>query len=89
MPETNYDSMTASEIDTKIVELEKELRGLICSHETVEQEKLLLQRDILTLQVKKKNIEMVLSKSMTNIRQLNINLRIARSQFWAAKNSGL
>ena len=80
---------SASEIDTKIVELEKELKTCIGSHEVVEQEKLLIQRDILNLQVKKKDLEMSLSKSMSNIRQLTISLRILRSQFWSARNSGI
>ena len=80
---------TATEIDTKIVELEKELKTCIGSHEVVEQEKLFLQREILNLQVKKKDFEIALSKSMSNIRQLTISLRILKSQFWSAKNSGL
>ena len=83
------DNLTAAEIDTKIVELEKELKSCIVSHEVVEQEKLSFQRDILNLQVKKKDVEMSLSKSMSNIRQLTISLRILKSQFWQAKNSGL
>jgi len=82
-------NLSAAEIDTKIVEMEKVLKSCIGSHEVVEQEKLLLQRDILNLQVKKKDLEMALSKSMSNIRQLNISLRILRSQFWSSKNSGL
>ncbi len=89
MTDINFNEMTASEIDEKIVELEKELRQAIVAHETVEQSKLLLQREILTIQVKKKDFEMSLSKSATNIRQLNVTLRIARSKFWSAKNSGL
>lgn len=85
----DYDNMTASEIDEEIVELEKELKRSISAHERVEQEKLSLQKDILNLQVRKKDLEMSLSKSLTNIRQLNISLRIARSKFWSVKNGGL
>ena len=85
----DFTNKTASEIDENIVELEKELKEAIVNHEVVEQSKLELQRDILTIQVKKKDLEMILSKSSMNIRQLSITLRIARSKFWSAKNSGL
>ena len=89
MKPSDMNNTSAAEIDTKIVELEKELKTCIGSHEVVEQEKLLLQREILNLQVRKKDLEISLSKSMSNIKQLTISLRILRSHFWSARNSGI
>lgn len=89
MEEINTDNLSAYQIDEKIVEAEKELKELINQNQIVEQEKLNLQREILELQVKKKNLEISLSKSTTNIRQLTITLKILRSKFWAAKDQGL
>ena len=81
--------LTATEIDNIKVEKEKELKQLIVNHEIVEQEKLNLQREILLLQIKKKDLESMLSKSKSNIKQLQIEIGILKSQFWSARNGGL
>jgi hypothetical protein len=77
-------------IDTenKIVEKEKELKLLIADRSTVEQAKLLLQRQKLELQVKIKDLEIASDKAKHNVKQQEIDLELLRKQFWSEKNSG-
>jgi hypothetical protein len=82
-------SESSAEISLMIDEKEKELSKLLDSHQIVEQEKLKLQKEILVLQGKKKDFEISLSKSSHNIRQISIELKLLKSKFWAARNSGL
>lgn len=79
--------MNIIEIENLRNEKTKELKVMIQSHEVVEQEKLNIQRQILELQLKKKDLEMALSKSKSNIKQKNIEISLLTSQFWAEKNS--
>lgn len=87
--EESLDNLSSSEIDEYICQKEKELREAIEVNETIEQEIMQLQKQIIQHQLTKKEREMTRSKSHANIKTLNINLRIARSKFWSAKNSGL
>lgn len=80
---------TAAEISNLIDEKAKELSLALKSHYTLEQEKLLLQRDILDLQRRKKDIEISLSKSLHNLKQMSIEQGLLKNAFFSAKNSGL
>jgi len=83
MDKSSYD--ISLEIDNK----ERELSELLKTNQIVEEEKLNLQKKILDLQSKKKDLEISLSKSTHSIRQMNIELKLLKSKFWGAKNSGL
>lgn len=85
----NTDNLSSAEISVEIDKKENELAGAIKNSYTVEQEKLLLQREILTKQTQKKDLEIALSKAGHIVKQLNIELKLLRSAFWTAKNSGL
>ena len=81
---------TATEIENERVELEKELKDAVKDHAIVENEKLILQRQIIELQLKKKDLEIMLCKSMANIRKLNIELKkLALSTFAFSITFGL
>ena len=77
---------TADSISLMVDEKEKELQKAIASHEVIEQEKLLIEKEILILRVKNKDLEAILSKSSNNIKQIGIMLRLLRSRFWSSKN---
>jgi hypothetical protein len=80
------DRLSSSEIDQYICEMESALKEQIVDHEEKEQKRLEIQRQILELQLRKKELEMVLSTSKTEMEQKKIDLKIARSKFWAVKN---
>jgi len=77
-------------IDTEnlLVEKEKELKEMLNPHNTLEQEKLHIQREILNLQIKKKDLEIVIDKSKSIIKQKELEIRLLTKKFWAEKNSG-
>jgi len=81
--------LSSAEISNVITAKEHELSEAITHQATVEQEILLLSKQILELQFKKKDLQMAMSKANQNVRLLNGELRILRSQFFNAKNSGL
>jgi len=83
MDKSSYD--ISLEIDKK----EKSLSELLKTNQVVEEEKLNLQKKILDMQSSKKDLEISLSKSSHNIKQINIELKLLKSKFWGAKNSGL
>ena len=57
----------------------------ICSR--VEQERLLIQRGIIDLQGKKKDLEIAESKAKHIIRKLNNEIEYLKSKFWSVKNT--
>ena len=85
----NLEKLSSAEIGNIIDEKEKELSGVITNYYTIEQEKLTLQKEILEKQTVKKDLEIALSKAAHTLRQLNIELKLLKSKFWANKNSGL
>lgn len=85
-PELEF--LSSTEIDEYICFLEKDLKEAIETNETVEQERLLLQKQIIELQLKKKDLDMIISKSHARIKTLSVDLRIARSKFWSVRNEG-
>jgi hypothetical protein len=82
-------SETSYEIGLKQDEKEKELQGAIKALFEVEQEFLLLGRQIIDLQGKKKDIEVAKLKASQNVKVISSELRILKNQFFAAKNSGI
>ena len=85
----SLDNKSSYDISLLIDEKEKALSQALKDYYTIEQEKLTLQRDILEQQTKKKSLEIALSKAGHILRQMNIELKLLRSKFWAARNSGI
>ena len=67
---------------------EKELSEALNVYQVIEQEKLLLQRKILNMQVRKKDLEIAEGKAGHNIKQINIEIKLLKNKFWNCKNSG-
>lgn len=89
MQETNYDNMTASEIDNLKVCKEKELKIAQENLYKVEIEELEIAKQIVILQTKRKDLQIAGSKARHIVRTLNLDIKILTSEFWSAKNSGL
>lgn len=77
--------MTYIETEQLISDKENELKVMLKTHEVVEQEKLSIQRQIIELQLKKKDLEIAISKSGSLIRQKGIEIKLLTRQFWAQK----
>ena len=86
---TQFGNLSSAEIGTKQVEKEKELQVANKSLYVVEQEILLIRRQIIDLQGKRTDLEIVRSKASQNLRVIQSELRILKQSFWAAKNGGL
>ena len=82
-------NLSSSEIANLISDKEKELGIATNAYYDIEQEKLLLQRQILELRIKLKDLEVSLSKAGQNLKKIQLELKALRSFFWNAKNSGL
>jgi len=82
-------ALTSAEISNIIDEKERELSGALKQYYLVEQEKLILQKEILEKQTVKKDLEIALSKAGHMLRQLNVELKLLRNKFWSNKNAGL
>lgn len=82
-------NMGAAELGNLIDEKAKEIKEHLTTYYTLEQEKLLLQKEILERQVKKKDIEVALSKSAHILKTMGIDQGLLKSAFYNAKNSGL
>ena len=80
---------TSSEISVEQDEKEKDLQKAISALYMVEQEVLILSRQIIDLHGKKKDLEMMKLKATQNVRLIQSDLRMLKASFWAAKNSGL
>jgi hypothetical protein len=79
-------NLSASEISVKIDEKEREFSEALQVCHITEQEKLLLQREILEKRAVLKDLEIALSKASHNLRQMGIELKLMRSAFWKAKD---
>lgn len=79
--------MTASQIDEKKVELEKELKIAQANLYEVELKELGISKEIVTLQVQKKDYQIAASKARQIVRTLNLDIKILISEFWRAKDN--
>lgn len=80
---------SSAEIANQIAEQENELAKALDNQLIIEQEILLLQRNILELQIHKKDLEISNSNAKHLIKKLNIEISLLQKQFWKVKNSGL
>ena len=86
---SSMDNRTSAEIANEIVERENLLTSALGNQYTVEQAILTLQRDILGLQSRKKDLEIDNSKAKHIVRKLQIEIKLLEKSFWKAKNGGL
>ena len=77
------------EISQEIAEQQKSLKEALSNQHIVEQEILILQRQILNLQLKKKDLELSNSKAKHNIKQIALSIKLSTNDFWTTKNEGL
>lgn len=80
---------SSSEISQDIADKENELKKHIEADYNVEQSILVLQKEILDKQGKKKELEISRSKSNYNIKQIKIDISTLTKSFWNVKNQGL
>ena len=79
--------MSYQDTENLIVEQEKELKSLLDNLNKVEQEKLNIQREILELQLKKKDVEIAVDKAKHLVKQKQINISLLTKQFWSEKRA--
>jgi len=84
----NLDNLSSAEISNLIDTKEKDLAQALKDYYIIEQEKLILQREILIKQTVKKDLEIALSKAGHSLKQIGIELKLLRSKFWSVRNSG-
>lgn len=82
-------TLNSAEIGNIQDQKEKDLQKAIYDLALIEQEILLLRRQVIDLQGKRTDLELMKSKASQNVRVIQSELRILKNTFWAAKNSGL
>jgi len=80
-------NMTASEIDLKKVEIEKELQKAQADLHKVEIAELEIAKKIVVLQGERKDLQIAASKARQIVRTLNLDIKIITSEFWRAKDN--
>lgn len=80
-------NMTASQIENIRVEKEKELLQAQDNLSKVEIEELELAKQIVLLQVKRKDFQIAISKAKQGVRTLALDVRILTSKFYQAKDN--
>lgn len=83
----DYENMTASQIDQKKCDMEKELLAAQDNLHKVEIEELELGKKIILLQSQRKDLQISASKAKQIVRELATNVRILTSKFWRAKDN--
>lgn len=83
------ENTSSAEISNLIAEKEKELQHQINAKGEVTGRLFKLSRHILEHEIAKKDLNMALSKARDNIRTLELDISMLKSQFWKARNSGL
>jgi hypothetical protein len=84
---TDTTNLTASEIDNLRVEKEKELLQAQDNQSKIEIEDLELAKQIVLLQVKRKEVQQAISKGKQGVRTLALDVRILTKKFWEAKDN--
>lgn len=80
---------SSSELSQLLADKEKELSESLETQMLVEDEILKIQKSVIELHLKKKDLEIAASKGKYNIKQLQIEIKIVTNRFWSAKNSGI
>ena len=81
--------MTSEEIANDIAQLEKDLKASIESYTTIADERHVLQRKILELRIKIKDLDIPFEQAKLVKAKLESDLRVARATFWRLKNENM
>ncbi len=81
--------MTSEEISNDIAQLEKDLKSALESYTTIADERHDLQRKILELRIKIKDLDKPFEMCKLNRAKLESDLRVARATFWRLKGENL
>lgn len=73
-------------IETLRTEKQTQLYEISTNYGVVEQEYLNIQKNIIELQLKKKEMELRMSKGKQILRQLNLQVKMLENMFWRKKN---
>ena len=77
--------MSSDEIDNKKVEAEKELQTANAHLGIVIEEKNRIDRQMIDLMAKKKDLQIVIDKARFNVKRLESDIRIMTNAFWKAR----
>ena len=80
-------NLTVSEIDNHKVAAEKELLNAQDDLTKAEVEDLELAKQIVLIQLKRKDLQIVIAKGKQNVRRLALDVRIWIKEFFAAKDN--
>ena len=80
---------SSAEVANEMVEKENAFAEALEDQQRIEQAILLLQRDILGLQHKKKELDISNSQAKHILKKFSIELRLLKHKFWSCKNQGL
>lgn len=83
---SEYDNMTASEIDNLKVEKEKEYQAALNDLHNVELKELEIAKRIVALQSQRKDYQIAKEKARHIVRTLAIDIKILTSVFWKCKD---
>lgn len=86
MKPNDFVNLTASQIDEKKVELEKELQKAQANLHEVELKELEIAKQIIILQGQRKDIQISAAKARQIVRTLSLDIKIVTSAFWQAKD---
>lgn len=81
-----YHNMTASQISNIQVDKEKELLKAQDDLSKVEVEELEIGKQIVLLQVKRKDLQIAISKAKQIVKTLALDVRILTKKFWEVKD---
>jgi hypothetical protein len=76
------------EIEQQIADREKELQGLLKLEQIASQEKLTVERAIIDLQGKRKDLSIALGQARHTRRQKELEIKLLTGKFWATKKAG-
>ena len=81
--------MNSEQVAHEIAEMEKELKSTIESYTTISNERHDLQRKILEIRIKLKDMDKPFEMAKLNKAKLESDLRVARAEFWRLKGENL
>jgi hypothetical protein len=87
MSELNTVNMTATEIDNLKCDTERKLKVAQAALSEVELQELELSKSICELQLRRKGLQIAISKAKHIVRQLSLDIKIQTSEFWRAKDN--
>lgn len=87
MNSNEFINLTASQIDEKKCDLEKELKEAQNNLYLIEQKELEVSKKIILLQGEKKDYQIAASKARQIVRTLVLDIKIIISEFWRAKDN--